>query len=151
MSSAKYLIAIVLLIAAYFVFFANDLPSEIEYRGQTPGPRERVKNNSSRNFDIFSYRDKTNHHVLLFVMAKDESATAQQLLDFYVSNFKEQGFAFKEKDGRHLGTKGDEVIYMTRATQIDSAVAYIEKAPGRMPAGFRDASEIFSDLERFSF
>ena len=151
MSPAKYLIAIVLLAALYFVFFATELPDEIEYRGQTLGPREKVANNSTRNFDIYSYRDKTNHHVLLFVMVKDDSATAQQLLEFYVGNFERQGFDFRADDGRYLGTKDDEVIYMTKAMQIDSAVAYVEKAPSRMPTGFRDASDIFSDLERFSF
>ncbi len=151
MNAAKFLIAVVLLGAIYFVFFASDLPKEIEYRGQTLGPRERVENNSNREFDIFSYSDRTNHHVLLFVMAKDESATSQQLLDFYIANFKGQGFNFRKKDGRHFGVKGDEVIYMTRATQIDSAIAYIAKADDTLPKSLRAADDLFSELERFEF
>ena len=151
MNAAKFLIAVVLLGAIYFVFFASDLPKEIEYRGQTLGPRERVENNSNREFDIYSYSDRNNHHVLLFVMAKDESATSQQLLDFYIANFKAQGFNFRKKDGRHFGVKGDEVIYMTRATRIDSAIAYIAKADDTLPKSLRAADDLFSELERFAF
>ena len=151
MNAAKFLIAVVVLGAIYFAFFASDLPKEIEYRGQTLGPRERVENNSTRNFDIYSFSDCTNHHILLFVMARDDSATSQQLLDFYVANFKAQGFTFRKKDGRHFGVKGDEKIYMTRAPQIDSAIAYIAKADDTLPKSLRGADELFLELERFSF
>ncbi len=35
--------------------------------------------------------------------------------------------------------------------EIDSAVAFIEKSPDPMPAGFRGASETFSELQSLSF
>jgi hypothetical protein len=83
-------------------------------------------------------------------MAKEGSPTSQELLDFYVSNFKAQGFGFRQKDGRYLGKKGDEVIYLTQAPKIDSAIAYIQKSTNA-PTSLRGASEIFSDLETYSF
>ena len=151
MNSARILTAIALLVAVYFIFFANSLPREIEFQGHTLGPREKIENNTNRNFDIYSYRDRTNHHVMLFVMAKDESATAQQLLEFYISNFEAQGFNFRNQDNRFLGTKGDEVIYMTKAPKIDSAIAYIEKGPDSVPSSLSGTSSVFSDLENYSF
>ncbi len=151
MNGAKFLIAAGVVTMIYFAFFAKGLPREVEFRGQSLGPRQEVTNNSIKNFDIYQYRDRTNHHVLLFVMAKDESASAQQLLEFYIANFKAQGYRFRKKDERYLGTKGDEVIYMTRAPQIDSAIAYIVKAPDPFPDGFRDAGSVFTELESWAF
>ena len=151
MNAVKFLILAAVLVAVYFILFANDMPRELEYRGQTLGPRENIENNSVREFDIYSYSDRTRHHVLLFVMATTaDSPTPQELLEFYVSNFKGQGFSFRQREGRYLGTKGDEVIYMARAPRIDSAVAYIQKSPDA-PTSLRGASDIFSDLENYSF
>ena len=79
-----------------------------------------------------------------------DSPSAQELLEFYLKNFGAQGFRFTYKEGRYLGTKGDEVIYMTRAPRIDSAIAYIEKSQ-EAPTSLRGASDIFSDLENYSF
>ena len=151
MNSVKYLLGAALLSAAYFILFASDLPGEIQFRGQELGPRESVENNSLKNFDIYSYRDKANNHVLLYVMAVDDTATAQDLLDVYAIIFEAQGFKIRNKDNRHLGRRGDEVLYLTKASQIDSAVAYIEKAPDAFPSGLRDAEAVFSSLENFSF
>ncbi len=151
MNAVKLLGVVAVLVAVYFAFFASSAPREIDFRGQTLGPRERVENNSIRDFDIYSYRDRTNHNLLLLLMVKDESATAQELLEFYVSNFKAQGFEFRQRDNRYFGTKGDEVIFMTRAPQIDSAIAYIQKAPDPFPRGFRGAADVFADLESFAF
>ncbi len=149
MNIAKFLIPAALLAAIYFVFLASDMPGEVEFQGQTLGPRERIENNSAKEFEIYSYSDKTRHHVLLFVMATADSPTSQELLDFYLNNFKGQGFSFRNNDGRYLGTKGDEVIYMTRAPKIDSAIAYIRKTT-EGPTSLREASDLFSDLENYS-
>ena len=83
-------------------------------------------------------------------MSASRSLPSQELLDFYVNNFKGQGFRFRNSEGRYLGTKGDEVIYMTRAPGIDSAIAYIQKST-EAPTSIRGASDIFSDLENYSF
>jgi len=151
MNTAKFLIGVVALIAIYFVFFTSDVPGEVEFRGQTLGPKQQIKNNSLKNFDIYRYSARANHRVLVVVMAKDESATAQELLEVYVKIFEAQEFSFRKKDNWHLGIKGDEVIYMTLAPKIDSAVAYIEKAPEKIPSGFRSVSDIYVEIENFSF
>jgi len=150
MNAVKFLIPVAVLVAFYFAFLASDMPSEIDFQGQTLGPRERVENNSIKPFDIYSYSDRTRHNVLLFVMATHEAPTSQELLEFYIGGFKAQGFSFKHKDGRYLGTKADEVIYMTRAPRIDSAIAFIQKSD-EAPNSLRGASDIFSDLESHSF
>ncbi len=151
MNAVKILLGAVLIATIYFAFFASDLPGEIQFRGQDLGPKESVENDTLKNFDIYSYRDKSNHHLLLFVMAVDDTATAQQLLDVYARTFEAQGFKIMNQDNRHLGRRGDEVLYLAKATPIDSAVAYIEKAPATFPSGLQDADAVFSSLEGFSF
>ena len=151
MTNLKIAVIIALLAIGYLVLFSSDLPREIEFQGHTLGPREAVDNNSTRNFDIYQYRDATNHRVLLVVMAKDETATRQQLLEFYAANFEAQGAVFEKSGHRFLGRKDDEVIYLTQARTIDSAVAFIEKAPASFPASVEGASATFVALEGLSF
>lgn len=151
MSLAKPALVVIIAVAAYFIIFANSLPGDIEYRGNTLGPRQEVENNSSKNFEIVSYKDKTNYHALLFLMPEDQSVTTQELLDFYVGNFEAQGFKFRKDGTMHLGLKGDEVIYMTIAAKMNAAIAYIEKDPKPLPGRPSDANDIFSSLADFSF
>jgi hypothetical protein len=151
MNLAKPTLVVIIAVAAYFIFFANSLPTDIEYRGNTLGPRQDVENNSIKNFEIVSYKDKTNYHVLLFLMPEDQSVTTQEILDFYVGNFEAQGYKFRIDGSMHLGLKGDEVIYLTIATKINAAIAYIEKDPTTLPEKPSDASDIFSSLAAFSF
>lgn len=151
MNLVKPAIVGIIVVAAYFIIFGNSLPRDIEYRGNTLGPRQEVENNSSKNFEIVSYKDKTNYHVLLFLMPEDQSVTTQELLDFYVGNFEAQGFKFRKDGTMHLGLKGDEVIYMTIAAKVNAAIAYIEKDPKPLPRTPSDANDIFSSLVDFSF
>jgi hypothetical protein len=151
MNIIKPALIVIIAVAVYFIFFANSLPSEIEYRGNTLGPRQAVENNSIKDFEIVSYKDETNYHSLLFLMPEDQSVTTQELLDFYVGNFKAQGFKFTKDGTMHLGLKGDEVIYMTIAANMNATIAYIEKGPNPLPRKPSDASDIFSSLVNFSF
>ena len=151
MNAAKLLIPVALILAAYFIFFASDMPGEIEFQGHVLDNKERVENNSLKEFDIYSYSDTSRNHLLLLVMSSTgESPSPQELLDFYIQGFEAQGFKFRSDDNRYLGTKGDEVIYMTLATRIDSAVAYIEKT-AEAPNSVRGASDVFTELEGLSF
>ena len=147
MAAAKFLIPVALIIGAYFIFFASDMPGEIEFQGHVLDNKERVENNSLKEFDIYSYSDESRDRLVLIVMSSTvESPRPKELLSFYVQNFKAQGFSFRTDDERHLGTKGDEVIYLTLARRIDSAVAYIAKSADA-PTSLRGADDIFSDLE----
>lgn len=151
MNAAKFLVMVALLAAVYFLFIASDLPAEIEFQGQTLGPREQVENNSAREFDIYSYSDRSRDHLLLFVMSTtDESPPPRELLEHYFQSFKAQGYSFQSDDERYLGSKGEEVIYMTLAPRIDSAVVYAVKS-AEAPDTLRDASDIFADLRGFAF
>lgn len=151
MSLAKPVLVVIVVVAAYFIFFANSLPKHIEYRGNTLGPRQDVENNSIKSFDIVSYNDKSNYHILLFLMPEDESVTTQELVDFYVVNFEAQGYKFKKDGNKHLGRKEDDVIYMTIAAKMNAAIAYIEKDSKPVPRNPGDANDIFSSLVDFSF
>ena len=150
MNALKLVISVALIAGIWFFLFASHLPDEIEFRGQTLGPRERVENNSTREFDIYSYADRTRNHLLLFVMATEPSPTSQELLEFYVEGFKAQGYAIRNQGARYLGTKGEEVLYVARARAIDSAVVYAAKSPDA-PRSFREADSIFAELEGFAF
>jgi len=151
MNAVKVLIPIALLVVAYFIFFANDLPADVQFQGRVLDNRERVDNDSLKEFDIYSYSDDSRNHLLLVVMSpSDGSPSPKELLAFYVQNFQAQGFKFKTSDDRHLGTKGDEAIYMTLAPRIEAAVAYIEKST-QGPKSLRGASNVFGELEGLSF
>lgn len=150
MSPVKPVVVAIIVVVAYFIIFANSLPREIDYRGNTLGPRQEVENNSIKNFEIVSYNDESNYHVLLFLLPEDETVTSQELLDFYVGNFTAQGFAFRRDGNFHLGRKDDEVIYMTIATGMNAAIAYMEKDPKPFPEEPSDANDIFSSLADFS-
>jgi len=150
MSPAKPVVIAIICVAAYFIIFSNSMPRDIEYRGNTLGPRQEVENNSNKEFEIISYKDESNYHVLLFLLPEDQSVTTQELLEFYVGNFKAQGFKFRSDGNMHLGLKGDEVIYMTIAAKMNAAIAYIEKDPEPRPRKPSDANDIFSSLAGFS-
>jgi hypothetical protein len=147
---AKLALLIVAAIVAYFLFFADSFPSEIEYRGNTLGIKQEVENNSAKKFKILTYSDKTNYHILLILIPEEESVTTQELLEFYVRRFEGQGYKYRKDGNMHLGLKGDEVIYMTIAAKMNAAVAYIEKAPESLPGKPSDANDVFSSLADLS-
>ncbi len=151
MNAAKLLIPVVLLAAVYFIFVAGDVPAEIEFQGHTLGPMERVENNSTREFDIYSYSDRSRNHLLLIVMSSTgESPPPRELLEHYLASFKAQGYSFQIDGDQYLGAKGDEVLYLTLAPQIDSAIAFAVKS-AEAPDTLDDARGIFTDLRAFSF
>ena len=142
---------IIIFLAMYFIVFDNKPPKEIAFQGHTLGPREETEYNSIKDFRIFSYKDVSGNHMLLLLMLEDDSATVKELLAVYVGIFKAQGFKFRTDGDRHLGLKGDEVIYLTIAANLDSVIGYLEKDPDRRPAKPDDAESLYSALEIFSF
>lgn len=142
---------IIVLVTTYFIAFDSKPPNEVSFQGHTLGPREETKNNSIKDFRIFSYKDGSGNHMLLLLMPERDSVTADELLAFYASRFKAQGFEFLNDGTRHLGLKGDEVIYLTKASKLESAIAYIEKSSKPHPRKPGDAESLYSGLEGFSF
>ena len=147
----KPALLVVAAIVAYFIFFADSFPNEIEYRGNTLGKMQEVENNSTKKFKIVTYNDETNYHILLILIPEEQSVTTQELLEFYVGRFEGQGYKYRKDGNMHLGLKGDEVIYMTIAAKMNAAVAYIEKAPESLPSKPSDANDVFSSLAKLSF
>ena len=150
MKMAKPVLIAVIALLVYFVVFYDRMPKELVYRGNTLGPRQSVENNSNRDFEIVTYKDRSNYHQLVFLIPEDDSVTTQDLLDFYSANFKAQGFAFKNDGARRLGLKGDEVIYFTIARKMNAAIAYIEKGPAPLPESPGDATDVFASLAGFT-
>ena len=151
MNATRILVVAVVLAAVYFVFFASDMPKEIEFHGVTLGPRESVDNNSTRDFDIYSYRSGTNNQLLLCLVSGADSVTADEMLEHYSGVFEAQGFRMQQRDGRYFGSREDEAAYLTPASRDHSAVAYVEKGPSPFPRGFNDAADTLSALERIVF
>ena len=150
-SFAKPALLVVAAVVAYFIFFADSFPNEVEFRGITLGKMQEVENNSTKKFKIVTYNDKTNYHILLILIPEEQSVTTQELLEFYVGRFEEQGYKYRSDGNMHLGLKGDEVIYMTIATKMNAAVAYVVKAPESLPSKPSDAIDVYSSLADLSF
>ena len=150
MSLAKLVLVLTACVAVYFLFVANDLPDKMEFQGHTLGPRTKVENNSLRDFEIYSYADWNNQHVLFFLLPDTQSVSSQELMEFYGASFKAQGFRFRKQDNRHLGLKSDEAIYMTLAPAMNAVVVYAEKDPSPAPKKPSDAKEVFASLAALS-
>jgi len=147
----KYAFICLFAVVVYFVFLKDSYPSVIEFQGYTLGSKEDNNNTVDKNLDIFSYRDKTNHHVMIFAIMNDSEFTPTDLSNQYLARFQYQGFKFQQDGARHLGVKTDEVIYITEAKNIDGIIIYVEKGGLPMPRRPGDGETIFSALERFSF
>ena len=150
-NAAIPVLLIIAILAAYFIFFAGNPPSEFVFQGHTLGSREETENNSNKDFRIFSYKDSSANHMLLLLMPEDDSVTADELIAFYAGNFKAQGFRFSTDGTRQLGLRDDEAIYLTIAANLESAIAYIEKDAKPAPSKPDDADSLFLALERFTF
>jgi len=147
----KYALVGLFAVVAYFVVFKDSYPSKVEFRGHTLGSKEDNNNTVDKNLDIFSYRDKSNHHVLVFAIRNNSEFTLTDLSEQYLGRFQHQGYKFKRNGARHLGVKADEAIYMTEAKNIEGIIMYIEKGSSPIPRAPNDGANIFSDLENFSF
>lgn len=131
-----------------FMFFTDSYPSEIEFQGVILGSKEDVNDTVDKEVDLISYRDKPNHHILIFGIMNNSVRTLDSLTSLYLSNFKSQGFDFQSNGTRYLGTKKGESIYMTELNGIEGIVIYIEKSAEDRSSS--DEASIFTDLEYIS-
>ncbi|VAW70780.1 hypothetical protein MNBD_GAMMA09-1175 [hydrothermal vent metagenome] len=147
----KYAFAGLLIIGAYFVFFNGSYPGTVEFQNHSLSSKQDNNDTIDKDIDIFSYRDKSNHHILIFAVKNDSKASLTDLSGLYLGNFKRQGFTFQKYGKRHLGLKSDEAIYMTETQSFEGIIIYIEKGGSPMPQKVTDGADVFNDLESFSF
>ena len=147
----KYLFVAFVAALGYFMFFYDSYPSNFDFRENTFGVKEDQNNTLDKEFEIFSYKDKSNHHVLIFAIRNRSELTLDDLTKQYLGRFQYQGFKFKSDAARHVGVKGDEVIYMTILKNIEGVIIYIEKGGVSKPNNQSDVSVVFIDLENFTF
>ena len=136
--------------AIYFVFIGDPYPSRIVFQDIEFDSKDDINDTVDQKYDIISYRDKSNHHVLVFGIRNDSIRTLEELTKLYLLNFKNQGFRFEGQGLRHFGAKGDEAIYMTRMAAIDGVVIYIRKGATRDDEQGVRAS-VFGNLESITF
>jgi len=148
---SKYALIGIFAVVAYYVFLMDSYPSSVEFQGYTLGSKQDNNDTTEKKLDIFSYRDKTNHHLLLFAMKNDTEFTVSDLLDLYLKNFKSQGVKFKKSGGRYLGVKADEAIYITESKSFKGVIVYVEKGGLPMPNKPSDGANIYIDMEYFTF
>jgi len=147
----NYVIIAVIVAVVYVVFFKDPYPSTVEFNGHTLGSKEDNNDTVDKKFDIFSYRDSSNHHILMFGIRNNSTNTLDSLKELYIANFQRQGFKFKEDGERQLGIKKDEAIYVTEAKNMEAIVMYVEKGGSSIPTSPSDGSSVFTDLEYFIF
>jgi len=147
----NYVIVAVIAAVLYVVFIKDPYPSTVEFNGYTLGSKEDNNDTVDKEFDIFSYRDSSNHHILMFAIRNNSTRTLDSLKELYIANFQRQGFKFKEDGERQLGLKGDEAIYVTETKNMEAIVMYVEKGSSSIPTSPSDGSSIYTDLEYFIF
>ncbi|WP_075186662.1 hypothetical protein [Teredinibacter haidensis] len=147
----KYILIAVVLVAGYFLFIKDSYPSDIYFQGIELSSKQDNNDSLNKEIDIFSYRDSSNHHVLLLALVNDSATvTVEGITSQYLARFESQGLKFKKEGSRHLGLMSDTVMYIATAKNMNALIAYTVKGGGSSPRSVGEASAIFSDLENFS-
>ena len=149
----KLVIIIVGIIGAalFFLFNADPYPDEVYFQGVTLSSKQDINNTVDKEYDILSYRDDTNHHVLIFGIRNNSIRTLEEFTQLYLSNFERQGYVFEGDGVRNLGVKKDEVIHITQADAIQGVIIYIKKEDKPVNVSLNDQAAIFDLMEGFSF
>ena len=143
----KYVLIVIVFVASYFLIFKDPYPKTVEFNGYSFSSKADNNNSRNKDLDIFSYRDKSNNRVLMFAITNDAAITFTDLSKQYLGRFEYQGATFTQDGTRYLGSKSDEVIYMTEASHINALIVYVEKGSLQSPS---DTDRLFSELENFS-
>lgn len=145
------LVGTIVIAAIYFLFLADPYPKKIEFQEVLLEFREDINNTLDKEFDIFNYRNISNHHIMIFGIRNNSVRTLKDFSNLYVTNFKRQGFNFNSGGSNHLGTKGDEAIYMTELKNIEGVVIYLKKSVNPKHRSTSDAESVFAELQYISF
>ena len=147
---AKYGIILALAAVGYFVFIYDPYPSTVFFQGIELGNKTDQNNSLHDDIDIFTYRDKTNHHILMLALPKNSpTVTIDGLTELYLGRLESQGIKFKQMGRRYTGRRDNTFLYMARANLIDAVIIYTEAKTANAPASDKEA--IFTELENFSF
>lgn len=146
---SKFLLVAIVIVASYFLIFKDSHPKTVEFNGNTLSSKTDNNNSQNNDLDIFSYSDKSNHHVLMFAITNDTSITLSDLSKQYLGRFEYQGYSFSKNGTRFLGRKSDEIIYMAESSNINALIVYVEKGASQSPRNPSDAVELFNELESF--
>jgi hypothetical protein len=145
----KYVLVVIVFVASYFLIFKDSYPNAVEFNGHTLSSKEDNNNSRNKDLDIFSYSDKSNHHVLMFAITNDAAITLSDLSKQYLGRFEYQGYSFSKSGTNFIGRKSDEIIYMAESPNINALIVYIEKGASQSPRHPSDAAGLFNELENF--
>jgi predicted membrane protein len=148
----KFAFIVIAIVAGYVFFYKDAYPDSTVFRGRVLESKKYHNNSQNKKIDVFSYRDSSNQHVLLFAVLGDPEVKIGGTKNQYLGNFERQGFIFQHDGKRFFGRHADTAIYMT-ATKIekkDSVIVYTEKGVVPLPDTLNDADLLFSELEHFS-
>ena len=150
MNKLLLVIGLAIAAAAYYMSTADSYPNEITFQGVELGSKKDINNTVDEEYDIFSYRDSSNYHVLVIGIRNESSRTLESFLELYLLNFKRQGFSFEEEEGRYYAAKGGEEIYMARIGHIEGVAIYIRKNGISDDLASVGNRGIFSELENIA-
>jgi len=138
----KYILIGIAIVACYLVFIKGPYPSDIHFQGVLLGSKQGNNDSLNKEIDMFSYRDSTNHHVLLFAILNGSSiVTLPVITNQYIDRFRSQGFKIQQDESRYKRVQSDTVMYITLAKKLNAFIAYTTKGGG-IPRSINDASEI---------
>lgn len=149
MLKAFFLVTLTLSAVSVFLVWHAPHPDTIEFMGHTLSSPQNNNNSKEDDLDILSYRDPSNHRILLLAERNGSKVSIEHLLQQYVGRFRFQGFEFTEQDNRWIGQRKNERLYATPSVAFDGIVIYVEKNAERNARLHQNA--VFQNAEQLTF
>lgn len=154
----KVVLLVAALLAVYFLFVYDELPSKLVFQGQTFDKEDKeVFERANGKFAIYKYHNKLSNNFLVFVVSENKAVVpVDDINQYYIKRIEEQGFKLAlNEQGRYLGYRHDAEgdmgqVYMTYATTLDGIIVYIRNTEQNV-AKKRDVERLFVELESFTF
>jgi len=134
-----------------YYYTKEPYPSVVEFRGHILDSRKDNNNSTDKELKIFSYRDKTTTHLLMFAVRNESPISLSDLALQYLGRFQYQGYTFVDKGSRKHGVRNNERLYMAEAKSFDGLIVYIEQSSGAVTQSEEELESILSDVENFKF
>ena len=135
-------------IIAYFIFFYDSFPQNIEFRDKTYTNKKDVNDTLHDNFVAWQYYSPLKSQSLIFL--KEDSNDIEELKSIrqlYINSFEHQGVQFEQSGNRYLGSFKDESILITMSDNLNMVVMYAEKTDSPENRSIVDLIDLYRELE----
>ncbi len=153
----KIAVLILALVAGYFLFIHDKLPSQITFHGHTleKDDKEVFERNGGK-FALYKYSARSSHHYLIFIVSENGAPVpVDDITEFYTQRLKQQRIKLtQDRDGRYYGVRdepGDYITqaYMTQAIEMNAVILFLQYSDKKSKSK-QEAQQIFQELEDYT-